>query len=226
MKRVVVLGDSGYYEPFGQFGPAEYDPSIILKSPNEVRFVLFTGGEDVTPKFYGHPTDRTVYSNARRDFIEQAIFRSAQVRNIPAIGICRGAQFLCVMAGGKLVQDTTGHNQYHSLMVRRNDGNVFVPSEQVSSTHHQMAYPWEMPVTDFILHAWSSEPLSRHYTYNGKRYERDDATDNMRLEPEVVTYPRIGALGFQFHPEYMSDESWCVKYTHYMTQQHLKEFER
>lgn len=226
MKRVVVLGDSSYYEPFSEFGPAEHDPSIILKSPKDVKFVLFTGGEDVTPKFYGHPTDPSVYSNPRRDFLEQAIFKSALVRGIPSVGICRGAQFLCVMAGGKLVQDSTGHVNYHKVNYKRNDGKIITSNELVSSTHHQMAYPWELPSNDFILHAWSSEPRSGHYVYNGKRYEVGEATDNLRMEPEVVTYTRTGAIGFQFHPEFMDENSWCVKYTQFMTHKHLKEYER
>lgn len=224
-KRVVVIGDVSYYEPFKQFGRLERDPSFILKSPKETRLIVFTGGEDVDPRLYGHTEDSTVYCNPRRDFYEQAIFRSALSRGIPMAGICRGAQFLCVMAGGKLVQDATGHVSYHRLNVMRDDGKVFTTETAVSSSHHQMQYPWDLPSSHFRLHAWTDTPRSTHYTYNGKKIGIDLAPEQFKKEPEVISYPHIGAIGFQYHPEYMGEESWGFKYTGYMTAKHLKEYE-
>ena len=64
--------------------------------------------------------------------MEWAWMIEAQNLGISIIGVCRGAQFLCAFAGGKLIQHMTGHHGDHSITTV--DGRVY----QSSSDHHQL----------------------------------------------------------------------------------------
>lgn len=68
--------------------------------------VLFAGGEDVDPEFYGETKKYdSVHVNRARDEFEQALLHQALHRRLPILGICRGAQVINVDFGGTLYQD-------------------------------------------------------------------------------------------------------------------------
>ena len=52
--------------------------------------VCFTGGADVSPALYNHPTHPTTYFDQGRDAQEMAIFEAATKKGTPMVGICRG----------------------------------------------------------------------------------------------------------------------------------------
>lgn len=58
----------------------------------EANIVMFTGGADVDPKFYGAKKHKTTYCNLKRDEYEADIFNRVQnLEKKPlCIGICRG----------------------------------------------------------------------------------------------------------------------------------------
>ena len=199
---LVVNGDS-YFSPFEHLGlKFTDDQSTIYDRPDKIGLVVFTGGADVSPSLYGHNNLKS-YTNPLRDMEEVNIFNAAAENEIPMAGICRGAQFLCAMAGGHLVQDITNHTSSHRLSYKDKDGNIMDSPEPVTSTHHQMQYPWVMEDGSFDILAWSSRPRSLNYIYDG-----DGAIDKMEIEPDVVFYNDINALAIQYHPEYMSRNSW------------------
>ncbi len=127
---------------------------------------------------------------SKRDQWEAILGQTAIQLGIPIVGVCRGAQLGCALAGGILVQDVSGHGGDH--LIRTNDDQVLV----TSSLHHQMLYPWEV---DHELIAWADPELSR-------RYEGlSDLEEEMRdpREPEIVWFPKIKCLAIQGHPEFM-----------------------
>ncbi len=68
--------------------------------------VLFAGGEDVDPAFYGEEKKYdSVKVNRTRDEFEQRLLHAALDRRLPILGICRGAQLINVDFGGTLYQD-------------------------------------------------------------------------------------------------------------------------
>jgi putative glutamine amidotransferase len=68
--------------------------------------ILFAGGEDVDPAFYGERRKyESVKVNRARDEFEQGLLHSALDRRLPILGICRGVQLINVDFGGTLYQD-------------------------------------------------------------------------------------------------------------------------
>jgi len=75
--------------------------------------LMLIGGADVTPSSYGaEPHPETVITRPDRDEHERRLLASALDRDLPVLGICRGAQLLTVALGGTLRQhlpDELGH---------------------------------------------------------------------------------------------------------------------
>lgn len=191
-KYVVEISPQDCGKVFKEYGEVVTDARYLFREPENVALVVFTGGHDVWPELYGENIGWNTYFNVERDLYEGRMFEQAQNHNIPCAGICRGAQFLCVKAGGKLVQDITGHGgANHSIIT--NDGRIL----WCNSSHHQM----QLPPENAVPLAWSHRKRSSHYL-NG---------DGDKIQPdreyEVVYYPNINSLGIQYHPEW--DGSFC-----------------
>ncbi len=74
--------------------------------------ILFAGGDDVDPKFYGEEIAfDNVIVNTLRDEFELALAQLLKETDIPVLGICRGEQALNVAFGGSLYQHIDGHKQ-------------------------------------------------------------------------------------------------------------------
>jgi gamma-glutamyl-gamma-aminobutyrate hydrolase PuuD len=68
--------------------------------------ILFTGGEDVDPSFYGEAKQHdNVHDHRPRDEFEFSLLEAALARRAPILGICRGVQMINVGFGGSLYQD-------------------------------------------------------------------------------------------------------------------------
>ena len=67
--------------------------------------ILFTGGGDVDPTWYGRsPSPNLGKVDAEQDSWEMALVRAGLAHDLPMLGICRGAQVMNVALGGTLVQ--------------------------------------------------------------------------------------------------------------------------
>lgn len=80
--------------------------------------VILSGGVDVHPALYGY-TDTTGIveeTDRARDDFEVEIIRQTVARDLPVLGICRGAQLANVVLGGTLVPDLerAGHQNHRS----------------------------------------------------------------------------------------------------------------
>lgn len=117
--------------------------------------VLFSGGVDLHPKWYGR--SETSYTGSpdsfdlKRDEFEMDVLRRARTINIPILGICRGMQLINVALGGSLFLDleTMGKNDHtrhgltdgiHDITVVKNSLLFSITNElqgTVNSAHHQ-----------------------------------------------------------------------------------------
>lgn len=117
--------------------------------------LLFPGGGDIHPCFY-HTEKHGLCgeTDERNDVFQLELFKEARKRNLPVLGICRGAQLINVALGGTLHQDyslrsptSLKHNHYqavtegfHTINLEQDSqlSKCFNnPSLWVNSLHHQ-----------------------------------------------------------------------------------------
>lgn len=204
-KFILEITPSGCDSPFNKYGIHSTDDTLLKTDPASVKLVVFTGGADVTPELYGENVGRYTSFNTKRDLYETKMFELALKHKIPVVGICRGSQFVCVMSGGKLVQDITNHGGHHTI--RTHKGDLIT----VNSTHHQMQRPSD---TARIL-AVADPRRSKHY------HDGDNKPIEMTQEIEAVYYPNINALGIQWHPEWLGKDHPAVIYTQQLVEEFL-----
>lgn len=185
-----------------------------VKNPKDIDLVLFTGGEDVNPANYFENTGKYTYSNSIRDEKEINTFQKFRNHSL-LLGICRGSQLLTVLSGGRLIQHVEGHDKDHSILLNNR------LRYYITSSHHQMLYPFDLNKKDYELIAYSEYFQSKTYL-NGNNEEIELSKDF--LEPEIVYYKNTNSLCIQGHPEW----SHCEKRTSLMClnliDKYLKEF--
>jgi len=162
-----------------------------------IDLVLFTGGEDVDPGYYNERTGSRTHVNRKRDEYEQKyMFTRNALRKIPKLGICRGAQFVTVMSGGKLIQDVGGHaiSTLHKISFMTG----LYSDMQITSTHHQMMNPYEMSKEKYEIIATATHFQSDRYL-NGN--DKNIPLPKGFKEVEIVYYPVTLSLAIQGHPE-------------------------
>lgn len=177
--------------------------SLLGKQKERIDLALFRGGEDVNPMLYNENTGKFTSINVERDEKEKSVFHYCWDKGIPMLGICRGSQFLTVMSGGKLIQHVTGHGSDH--LISANNGF----ETMMTSSHHQMLFPYYMPEEKYEIIAHST--YFRSNTYLNGENEEIKLPSNF-LEPEIVYYKNTNALAIQGHPEWMDLNSKTVKY--------------
>lgn len=163
-------------------------------NPLESDLVVFTGGPDVCPSLYGLEEKNhhsKTYFNKARDNQDMQLYSDCIMNRIPMLGVCRGAQFLHVMNGGKLYQHVDNHTGDHPMFCTRTKNLV----QKVSSTHHQMV----------MLNTSQTNPMEvlgiAHKSR--KRYRTPlDYDEGQHQDIEAYFYPLHCCLGVQGHPEF------------------------
>lgn len=106
-------------------------------------------------------------------------------------------QFCCMVNGGLLVQDVHNHGLWGTHEIT--NGNE---KYQITSTHHQMQYPYNLNKKDYDVLFWA-DGLSEGY-YEGDKINPELIIKNG--EPEIVLYHKENkpkCLAIQGHPEMM-----------------------
>jgi len=202
---ILILGAGIYARPFYKHGKVILVSGITSPDEypwNKIKGVVFTGGVDVDPSLYNEKIHSKTHSNIRRDKSEKLFYNRCKDLKIPTVGICRGAQFLNVMNGGRLMQHVYNHaiSGTHTIITDK-DESVFV-----TSTHHQMMYP----KGKYQLLAWANGLSNKYETGGGVIFPKSNG--EVFREPEVVYFPDTKSLSVQFHPEYMKDDSRGYSY--------------
>jgi gamma-glutamyl-gamma-aminobutyrate hydrolase PuuD len=193
-EKILVVNGMSYGRAVEDLGILTGNISEFAKHPSRFKLVLLTGGEDVDPSFYGETSPHyRCHSTLKRDEFEKIVFEYAVQHGIKIAGICRGLQFINVMAGGKLVHHLDGHGGVYHKFECLKDNEIRL----VNSIHHQMAMPSEEGITI----GWSPTKLSKNYIG-----DRDEVTDWAGPEVESAIYPKFNACGVQWHPEMMPKE--------------------
>lgn len=122
--------------------------------------ILFTGGEDVHPRFYNKPEylsycHKDDISEAR-DVFEMKLMEHTEANHIPVLGICRGLQIYNVFRKGTLIPDipswelkkinhaktNEGLDSYHPVIITPDSwlsSLTGILQGETNSNHHQSA---------------------------------------------------------------------------------------
>ncbi|MFI5164225.1 MAG: gamma-glutamyl-gamma-aminobutyrate hydrolase family protein [Bacteroidia bacterium] len=121
--------------------------------------IVLSGGEDVHPKYYGHPEwmkkkgELKLHINEARDKFELKVIGRAVKNKKPILGICRGLQIANVYFKGTLIPDLQGktrarhskansYDQMHEVKVEKDSClSAIIKTEtgKINSAHHQAA---------------------------------------------------------------------------------------
>lgn len=190
------------YCSFGHTGECNWILPLnfeITQLIEDADVVVFGGGKDIDPGFYNEKRGPRTDRPNERDRQEKEDFNYVQKINseggdVKVLGICRGAQLICALSGGSLIQDVGGHCGTHSV-------STFDKKElQVNSIHHQMLFPYNMEKRNYKILGWSTRNISSHYL-NG--WNKVKWLPVGFKELEVVYFPQTRALAIQSHPEMM-----------------------
>ena len=192
---------SVYYQEFHPFDMFPIFKSFVcLNDPNDLKpgdVIVVWGGADIHPSLY--KKNKSVMSGAwdepsKRDIVEWNMMQAAKELGIPIIGVCRGAQMLCGLAGGYLYQHVNGHGGNHQVKVKNMD-----PGYTVNSLHHQMMVPG--PAKHELI-AWTENRSNVYWDEDRSIMRGED--DAPEVEPEFVYFPDVQGFAIQWHPEMMA----------------------
>lgn len=165
--------------------------------------VVFTGGEDINPELYNEVPIEGISFNKARDTLEKSIFDRARNYGLPMVGICRGAQILNVLCGGRLWQHVDNHGRSHYIKDTITDEITIV-----TSTHHQQMRPAQTAVV--VAKAFDSVKGLSSSLCSVKMAAgitvKNPSEDMVGVagedyDAEVVWYADSQCLCFQPHPE-------------------------
>lgn len=157
--------------------------------------IIFSGGVDISPRLYDHGHHpKTQHSDTIRDKAEQTAYSIAKKNNKKCIGICRGAQLLHVLNGGRLFQNVDGHHGPHKIIYVNEKQEKFII--RVTSDHHQQM------IKHSGCQVWGYAGLSTMKS----TFEQDfEMIPGHMDDMEVIFYPETNTLCYQPHPE------WAIK---------------
>lgn len=168
-----------------------------VDNPKDADIIIWNGGEDIATSIYlEEPIGRGIpFKRSARDSSEIKMFD--EYKNDPKkflLGICRGAQLLNCLNGGKLYQDVSGHNRSHNMIDLRSNEIV-----NVTSTHHQQMI---IAPTGGELIGVSS---CSSYKHSASGTEHPVLVKDLikGKDVEIVWYPKTRTLCIQGHPEYV-----------------------
>jgi putative glutamine amidotransferase len=142
-------------------------PGALATLLDRLDGVCLSGGPDLDPAAYGARAHELLGpTEPALDRFELELARAADAAGMPVLGICRGAQAICVARGGTLHQHVEGHRQtelatrpVHAVRVapRSLASRVLrTRATQVNSFHHQAV---EELGAGLVASAWAPDGL-------------------------------------------------------------------
>ena len=184
--------------------PTVADSALAAALVASVDGVIFSGGPDLDPSYYGETVwNETVSVDTLRDASDLLLMRAALASRKPIMGICRGEQLLNVVLGGSLYQDIPtqvdtlvkhGGGSIHRIGVEK--GSVLYElfgkdSLTVNSFHHQAV---KKAAPGIRVTAYADNGIVEAYEYGDR------------------------LIAFQFHPEGMArvDDTWLAPFRYFV----------
>jgi putative glutamine amidotransferase len=153
--------------------------------------LIIGGGNDISPEHYGGDLDAKVKFDPERDQLEIDWIEHALEKKIPLLGICRGAQLINVVLGGRLHQDIR-HMRNHTY-----NRPGLLPTKQVSLDPDSMlaSICEKVRLRVNSLHHQAIKDPGKDIRIVGK--DLDGITQAVEHSAESPI------IGVQWHPEYL-----------------------
>jgi len=215
--NTLLIVDRGFHT--GRVFGSLFSASMIFQHMGQVSkdcVVVFEGGTDVSPNLYNAKrNEMTEPSDNNRDALEAAIFKRAVAVGAGIVGVCRGAQLGCVLSGGSLIQHVTNHNQNHKVFLPELESSPVPKAWQdieidVTSCHHQMMWPFDLPENEFTLLGYTAHQADHSRCY----FEEESET--VRIPPHEVEFgffKKTRCLVIQGHPEWANISGQFAEYS-------------
>lgn len=176
-----------------------YDRELIHSYLDLADGLLFSGGDDIHPSFYGEfVLEKCGPIDEKRDLFEIELLRGAVERGMPVLGICRGMQLIAVALGGSLYQDLS----YCDTAMNYHDGTWEQQGEKPSVT---------LTAGTVLYQIFKGEPLRVNCRHHQLVKVLDPSCRVSALSPdgtieaiEVLGNPFV--LGVHWHPERLVSE--------------------
>ncbi|MEJ6392168.1 gamma-glutamyl-gamma-aminobutyrate hydrolase family protein [Gymnodinialimonas sp. 2305UL16-5] len=152
--------------------------------------IVIGGGDDIAPTLYGGELRVEARLDHARDALERWILEAAFDREMPILGVCRGAQMLNIVLGGTLEQDAYGRygsRRYRTILPRR--------SVQIEEESRLRSIVGAAPMRVNALHKQAVDTLG-----NGLRIA---ARDEKGMVQAIERTRDPFAIGVQWHPEHI-----------------------
>ena len=194
-KKILIVSagmNNTFTSLYNLWGMCTTNVNQFMQTPEKFCLIVFTGGSDITSSYYGDISPKFCNNSEHRDKKEKALFEHAVNHEIAITGICRGAQLITALAGGRIMHDIDGHGHGGHLMYTYKDDAPI----RVNSMHHQMCLPG--PGTYVI--GWSDKSIVKNgYIGNYEKLVEWDGPNT-----EAILVPKIKAAAVQYHPEWLN----------------------
>lgn len=179
-----------------------YDPALNATYLDFADGLIFSGGEDIHPSFYGEIIlEKCGAIDEKRDLFEIELFRGALERGLPVLGVCRGMQLIAVALGGSLYQDLSYCQDAGAFHAGAWQDGGEMPSVRLTSGTllHQVIEEESLPVN--CQHHQLIKALDHTCTVSAV------SPDGMIEGIEVSGSPFV--LGVHWHPERLALRDRC-----------------
>jgi len=172
--------------------------NLVEEMIDQCDAILFSGGEDVDPKFYGQdPHQKLGETIPLRDKWEMSLLEKAMEKKKPILAICRGIQLLNAALGGSLIQDIPSNVKnsiQHSQTVNRSWDFHWVTIDEGSKLANILQ---ETKLRVNSLHHQAIDRLAESLKVTAK------SSDGIIEAVEHIYYDNF-LVGIQWHPESMA----------------------
>lgn len=175
-----------------------------LKDVEVCQALVFTGGEDVHPKYYNKleylPYCVPVDFDEKRDAFEWKLLQLAEKRALPILGICRGLQLINVYYGGTLIPDLPSWGKFNHA--RLPDGSL--RNHSINVDPYTLLFKITGTSEGIVnsLHHQSADRVGKGLVASA--ITKDGVVEAMEREDKKG---KPFLLLVQWHPERMEDEA-------------------
>ena len=166
--------------------------------------LLFPGGEDIDPGYYGENPHKNL--GEIRPEVDKFLFHSllyALEQRKPALGICKGMQMMAVAMGGSLYQDIYSQREEETFLHRQSRRRTYgVHQVQIDKDSRLFQILETEQIATNSMHHQSVRTL-------GKGLRLSAHTEDGIVEAVESLDGRL--IGVQWHPEEMVSESEAMK---------------